>query len=102
MRSSFVRRGDEGRRASRYRWGALGIQRNSRCLDFSKRWRGYSPSPASVDPPSTSSDGVSETDPPRLTRLDEPSSRTVPTSDVPISSSHTAPRLHVGTKHAGM
>lgn len=50
MRSAkTVRRGNGGSRASRYRWGAIETQCSSRCLNPTKRWRGYSPSPASVD-----------------------------------------------------
>jgi len=33
MRSTSARRGNGGSRASRYRRGALGTQRSSRCLD---------------------------------------------------------------------
>lgn len=91
MRSTSVRRGNGGSRASRVRRGALGAQCSSRCLDSLETLAGLFTVASFGGSALDASDGISEADPPRLTRLDEPSSRTVPTSDVPVSSkSHRA------------
>jgi len=67
MRSTTVRRGNGGSRASRYRWGALGIQCSSRCLNSLETLVGLFAVTSFGGPALDASDGVSEADPPRLT-----------------------------------